>query len=288
MANNHLDIRPLSPHIGALIDGIDLGQTLDDHTVDEIRNALVNHQVVFFENQDITAEQQLAFAKRFGEIEEPHPVFGQHAHDARLSIIESRGRVGDEDHEWHTDVTYQKAPTMGSILHSKVIPPSGGDTLFASMHAAYEALSAPMRAFLDTLTASHSFELGWGKTLRRQPDGDARMRKLNAVFPPMSHPVVRTHPETARKSLFVNQYYTTHINELSAKESDALLKMLFAHMLTPEFQVRHRWSPNAVAFWDNRSTLHYAAHDFGQAHRLMHRVTLKGDVPLGPDQLKGT
>ena len=280
MASNHIEVRPLSPHIGALIGGIDLTQSLDDQTVDEIRASLLDHLVIFFQDQNITPDQHLAFAERFGEIEEPHPVFGQHDHDARLSIIESRGRSGDDDHEWHTDVTYQTTPTMGSILHSRVIPSTGGDTLFSSMYAAYEALSTSMKTFLAGLTASHSFELGWGKTVRRESGGDERMRKLNAVFPPMSHPVVRTHPETGRKSLFVNQYYTTHINELTEKESAALLKMLFEHMTTPEYQVRHRWRTNDIAFWDNRATLHYAARDYASEHRLMHRVTLVGDKPV--------
>ena len=279
MPSNHIEVRPLSPHIGASISGIDLTQTLDDQAVDEIRTALLDHLVIFFEDQNITPDQQLAFAERFGEIEKPHPVFGQHDHDARLSIIESRGRSGDDDHEWHSDVTYQSAPTMGSILHSKIIPSTGGDTLFSSMYAAYHALSDSMKGFLSTLTASHSFELGWGKTVRREPGGDQRMAKLNTVFPPISHPIVRTHPETGRQSLFINQYYTTHINELSEKESAALLKMLFDHMITPEYQVRHRWHANDIAFWDNRATLHYAARDYGSEHRLMHRVTLVGDQP---------
>jgi taurine dioxygenase len=279
MKSNHLHVNPLSPHIGATIRGVDLRQTLDEETVAEIRTALLDHLVLFFEDQDISAEQHLAFARQFGDIEEPHPVFGMHTHDPRLTIIESRGREGDDDHEWHSDVTYQNAPTMGSILHSRIIPPRGGDTLFASAYAAFDALSGPMQRFLSTLTASHSFELGWGKSVRRQPGGDDRMRELNAVFPPMSHPVVRTHPETGRKSLFINQYYTTHINELSEKESAGLLRILFNHFTTPEFQIRHRWKRNEIAFWDNRSTLHYATHDYGKHHRLMHRVTLVGDVP---------
>ena len=280
MVSNHIEVCSLSPHIGAVIRGVDLTQTLDEQSICEIRKALLDNLVIFFEDQAISPDQHLAFAQRFGDIEEPHPVFGQHDRDARLSIIESRGRVGDDDHEWHSDVTYQSKPTMGSILHSRIIPPSGGDTLFSSMYAAYDALTAPMKAFLSDLTATHSFELGWGKTVRRQEGGDERMHKLNAVFPPMSHPVVRTHPETGRKSLFVNQYYTTHINELSERESSAVLKMLFEHITTPEFQVRHRWKQNDLAFWDNRATLHYAARDYGLEHRLMHRVTLVGDKPV--------
>lgn len=280
MVSNHIEVSALSPHIGAVIRGVDLTQSLDDQSVTEIRKALLDNLVIFFEDQDISPDQHLSFAQRFGEIEQPHPVFGQHDNDARLSIIESRGRVGDDDHEWHADVTYQSEPTMGSILHSRIIPPSGGDTLFSSMYAAYEALTAAMKSFLSTLSATHSFELGWGKTVRREAGGDERMRKLNTVFPPMSHPVVRTHPETGRKSLFINQYYTTHINELSERESSAVLKMLFEHITTPEFQVRHRWKPNDLAFWDNRATLHYASRDYGSEHRLMHRVTLVGDKPV--------
>jgi len=279
MTGNHLEVVPLSPTIGASIRGLDLRQELDDETVADIRAALLDHLVLFFEDQDISAEQHLAFAERFGDIEEPHPVFGKHTHDPRLTIIESRGRSGDEDHEWHSDVTYQQAPTMGSILHSRIIPTTGGDTLFASAYAAYDSLSERLQEFLSTLTASHSFELGWGKTVRRETGGDERMRELNAVFPLRTHPVVRTHPETGRKSLFINQYYTTRINELSEKESAALLRLLFDHFTLPEFQLRHRWKQNDIAFWDNRSTLHYATHDYGGQHRLMHRVTLVGDEP---------
>lgn len=280
MHNYSIDVQALSPHIGAMISGVDLAEDLDDRVIQDIRYALNQHQVVFFKKQKITPEQHLAFTARFGEIEEPHPVFGQHNADARLTIIESHGRPGDEDHEWHADVTYQKAPTMGSILQGKVIPTGGGgDTLFASMYAVYETLSPSMQEFLATLTATHSFELGWGKTVRREKGGDERMRVLNEAFPLMTHPVVRTHPETGRKSLFVNKYYTTHINELSEKESQALLAMLFEHAMLPEFQVRHRWEVDDIAFWDNRSTMHYASHAYGADHRLMHRVTIVGDEP---------
>ena len=280
MRNRSIEVKPLSPHIGAVIGGVDLTKPVDDAVIGEIRGALLDHLVVFFTDQDITPEQHIALATRFGEIEAPHPVFGQHQHDPSLSIIESRGRVGDDDHEWHSDVTYQSAPSFGSILHARIVPENGGDTLFSSMYAAYEALSTPMREFLDGLTATHTFERGWGKTVRREEGGDERMRELNAALPPMSHPVVRTHPETGRKSLFVNKYYTTHINELSDRESDTLLAMLFAHAVTPEFQVRYRWGVNDLAFWDNRSTLHYASRDYGGQHRLMHRVTLQGDRPV--------
>ena len=279
MRNRSIDVHPISPNIGALVQGVDLGQSLDDQIIGDIRGALLDHQVIFFEDQEITPEQHIAFASRFGEIEEPHPVFGQHATDPRMSIIESRGRPGDDDHEWHTDVSYQKELPLGSILHAQIIPESGGDTLFTSMYAAYESLSGPMKQFLSGLTATHSFELGWGKHVRRQEGGDERMRELNSVFPPMTHPVVRTHPETGRKGLFVNKYYTTRISELSQSESATVLEMLFRHCTTPEFQVRYTWRVHDIAFWDNRVALHYGSRDYGAQHRLMHRVTLAGDQP---------
>lgn len=279
MSNSRLKITRRSAHIGAFVSGIDLTKPLDDDLVAEIRQALLDHFVVFFRNQTITPDQHLAFAARFGEIDEPHPVFGSHVKDARLTVIESKGRVEDSEHYWHTDVTYQQAPSMGSILMARKIPDVGGDTLFANMYAAYESLSTPMQEFLSGLTASHSFERGWGTTMRMREGGDERMLELNRAFPLMTHPVVRTHPETGRKALYVNEYYTSQINELSEIESTGLLQLLHKHSQLPEFQVRHCWQTNDIAFWDNRCTQHYASHDYGAAHRIMNRVTLVGDRP---------
>ena len=280
MSYQKIIVERRSPHLGAWIAGVDLREALDDATVAEIRKALLEFHVVFFRDQPISGEQHLAFAARFGEIDNPHPVFGNEADiDRRLTIIESKGRPADSEHYWHTDVTYQEAPSMGSILAAKKIPEAGGDTLFASMYAAYEALSPPLQRLCAELTAQHSIERGWGTTLRMRDDGEDRVHELRKRFPLMTHPVLRTHPESGRTALYVNEYYTSRINELSESESEALLRLLHHHAQLPDFQVRHTWQTNDIAFWDNRCTQHYASHDYGAAHRVMNRVTIIGDRP---------
>ena len=279
MNYRELQIEPRSPHLGAFIEGVDLSLPLGKTSIHEIHAALLEYGVIFFRGQCISQQQQLDIAARFGEIEEPHPVFDNEEHDARLTTVESKGRVGDSEHYWHTDVTYQQAPSMGSILVARKIPQSGGDTLFADMVAAYEALSTPVQKLLEELTAQHSFERGWAVTLRMRENGEDQLHEMSKRFPLMTHPVLRTHPETGRTSLFVNEYYTSRINELSAYESEALLEMLFHHSQMPDFQIRHTWQLNDIAFWDNRCTQHYASHDYGSAHRIMNRVTLVGERP---------
>lgn len=280
MAYEKIEVERRSPHLGAWIRGVDLRHELDDRTIAEIRRALLEFHVIFFRDQPISGEQHLAFAARFGEIDNPHPVFGNEAKiDRRLTIIESKGRAADAEHYWHTDVTYQEAPSMGSILAAKKIPESGGDTLFASMYAAFETLSPPLQRLCEELTAQHSIERGWGTTLRMQEDGEDKIYQLRKRFPLMTHPVLRSHPESGRTALYVNEYYTSKINELSEPESEALLGLLHHHAQLPDFQVRHTWQTNDIAFWDNRCTQHYASHDYGAAHRVMNRVTLIGDRP---------
>jgi len=268
-----------SPHLGAFIAGVDLTRPLDAAAVAEIRAALLEFGVIFFRNQHITGAQHLQFAAHFGELETPHPVFDNDTLDPRLTIIESKGRAHDGEHYWHTDVTYQQAPSFGSILAAKKIPESGGDTLFASMYAAYDTLSAPIKKMLEELTAQHSFERGWATTFRMFEGGEDRLHELKKTFPLMTHPVLRTHPETGRTALFVNEYYTSRINELSEAESHDLLRLLHHHSQLPDFQIRHSWQEGDVAFWDNRCTQHYASIDYGAAHRLMNRVTIVGDKP---------
>ena len=268
-----------SPHLGAFIEGVDLTQPLEDAAIAEIKTALLEFSVIFFRNQHITGEQHLAFAAHFGELDEPHPVFDRDERDARLTIIESKGRAHDGEHYWHTDVTYQQAPSFGSILAAKKIPESGGDTLFACMYAAYDTLSAPIQRMLAELTAQHSFERGWGETFKMFEGGDDKLHELKKIFPLMTHPVLRSHPEAGRTALFVNEYYTTRINELSEAESHDLLRLLHHHSQLPDFQIRHSWREGDVAFWDNRCTQHYASNDYAGAHRIMNRVTIVGDQP---------
>ena len=279
MDYQQIQVTRRSPHLGAFIGGVDLTSPLDEAMVSEIYAALLEFGVIFFRDQPISGEQQLALAARFGEIEAPHPVFDNDKRDARLTIIESKGRAHDSEHYWHTDVTYQEAPSKGSLLAAKKIPVSGGDTLFASMYAAYDALSVPLQKMLEELTAQHSFERGWATTYRMFEGGDDKLHALKKVFPLMTHPVLRTHPETGRTSLYVNEYYTSRINELSEAESAGLLKLLHHHAQLPDFQIRHTWQVNDVVFWDNRCTQHYASVDYGAAHRVMNRVTLVGDKP---------
>jgi taurine dioxygenase len=268
-----------SPHLGAFIEGVDLTQPLEDAAVAEIKAALLEFGVIFFRNQHISGEQHLEFAAHFGELDSPHPVFDRDDRDERLTIIESKGRAHDGEHYWHTDVTYQEAPSFGSILAAKKIPESGGDTLFASMYAAHDTLSAPIQKMLEELSAQHSFERGWGETFRMVEGGDDKLHELEKVFPLMTHPVLRTHPETGRTALFVNEYYTSRINELSEAESNGLLRLLHHHSQLPDFQIRHTWQEGDIAFWDNRCTQHYASNDYGAAHRIMNRVTIVGDKP---------
>ena len=274
-----LKFTPRSPHLGAFIEGVNLHENLKPSSVAEIKSALLEFGVIFFKNQTVDKTQQLRLASQLGTIEEPHPVFDNDKSDTRLTIIESKGRTHDAEHYWHTDVTYQEAPSMASILVAKKIPESGGDTLFASMYTAYDTLSPSIQKMLESLTAQHSFERGWATTFRMLENGEEKLHKLKQVFPLMTHPVLRTHPDTGRTSLYVNEYYTSRINELSEFESDAVLRMLFHHSQLPDFQVRHTWHVGDVAIWDNRCTQHYASHDYGSAHRIMNRVTLEGDRP---------
>ena len=274
-----LKFTPRSPHLGAFIEGVNLHENLKPSSLAEIKSALLEFGVIFFKNQTVDKTQQLRLASQLGTIEEPHPVFDNDKSDTRLTIIESKGRTHDAEHYWHTDVTYQEAPSMASILVAKKIPESGGDTLFASMYTAYDTLSPSIQKLLESLTAQHSFERGWATTFRMLENGEEKLHKLKQVFPLMTHPVLRTHPDTGRTSLYVNEYYTSRINELSEFESDAVLRMLFHHSQLPDFQVRHTWHVGDVAIWDNRCTQHYASHDYGSAHRIMNRVTLQGDRP---------
>ena len=275
-----IQVERRSPHLGAFVEGVDLTSPLDDATASEIYASLLEFGVIFFRDQPISGERHLQLAARFGEIEAPHPVFDNDERDARLTIIESKGREQDTEHYWHTDVTYQQAPSKGSILAAKKIPDSGGDTLFASMYAAYDTLSPPLQKMLEELTAQHSFERGWATTYRMLEGGEDKLHALKKIFPLMTHPVLRTHPETGKTSLYVNEYYTSRINELSEAESERLLQLLHHHAQLPDFQIRHTWKTNDVAFWDNRCTQHYASHDYGSAHRVMNRVTLVGDRPF--------
>ena len=268
-----ITVAPLSPMIGAEISGVDLTRPLGNQTFQEIHQALLDHLVIFFRDQDIDLEQQKSFGRRFGRLHIHPTAPSPQGHPEILVIKADESSKAIAGNRWHSDVSCDAEPPMGSILHMRQLPPSGGDTMFANMYAAYEALSAPMRAFLGGLQAWHESEqVHRGKLGHQLADGK--------VYPKALHPVVRTHPETGRKALFVNSGFTTRIDGLGEKESRALLDMLFDHVRTPEFQCRFRWREKSLAFWDNRSTQHYALWDYFPHSRLGYRVTVCGTKPV--------
>ncbi|MDB5495982.1 MAG: taurine dioxygenase [Phenylobacterium sp.] len=272
-------IQPLTPAIGAVIEGVDLAQPMSDDLLQTIRQALLRHKVIFFQDQQLTPVQHRDFAARFGPLH-THPLYPGVPEAPELFILDNHAGNPTDNDAWHTDITFIETPPMGSILYARRLPPLGGDTVFSDMKAAYEALSAPLRNFLAGLDAVHDFARGF--PARGRVAGAAGAEKHSRALdehPPVLHPVVRTHPETGEDGLFVNYGFTERIKGLRRKESDAILTMLFAHIQQPEFLVRWRWTPNAVAFWDNRVTQHYAVNDYLPQQRIMNRATVLGDRP---------
>jgi taurine dioxygenase len=236
--------------------------------------------VLFFENQAITPSQQRDLAARFGELH-IHPIY-PHVEDVpEIIVLDTSSANWPDNDNWHTDVTFIQNPPMAALLSAKLLPPSGGDTLWASGVAAYEGLSKTFQNLLAGLTAEHDMLKSFpAHRFARTPDERLRWEAAKLNNPPVIHPVIRTHPVSGRKGLFVNEGFTTRIIELSAKESDAVLQVLTAHIAKPEFTVRWRWKPNDFAFWDNRLTMHYATADYMPHRRIMNRATIVGDKPF--------
>ncbi len=275
-----LTLAPLSPALGAVVSGIDLRQPLDDAQQQAIEQALLAHQVLFFRDQPLTPQQQAAFAARFGDLH-IHPIYPSVPEQREVIVLDTAVTDVRDNAIWHTDVTFLETPALGAVLAAKQLPPYGGDTLWASGIAAFEALSEPLQRLLDGLTATHDISKSFPQERFGATDADlARLEEARKKNPPRSHPVIRTHPVTGRKALFVSDGFTTRINELSAAESRAILDLLFAHVARPEFTVRWRWRENDVAFWDNRVTQHYAVDDYRPQRRVMHRATILGDKPF--------
>ncbi|MDN6874406.1 taurine dioxygenase [Pseudomonas citronellolis] len=275
-----LTLAPLSPALGAVVSGIDLRQPLDDAQQQAIEQALLSHQVLFFRDQPLTPSQQAAFAARFGDLH-IHPIYPSVPEQREVIVLDTAVTDVRDNAIWHTDVTFLETPALGAVLAAKQLPPYGGDTLWASGIAAFEALSKPLQRLLDGLTATHDISKSFPQERFGATDADlARLEEARKKNPPRSHPVIRTHPVTGRKALFVSDGFTTRINELSAAESRAILDLLFAHVARPEFTVRWRWRENDVAFWDNRVTQHYAVDDYRPQRRVMHRATILGDKPF--------
>jgi taurine dioxygenase len=280
MNYSYIQVRPVSSTVGAEIGGVDLARPLSADTVDEIRHALFEFGVVFFRDQEITPEQHVAFAQRFGEINvnrffkpvNGYPMIAEVRKDSDQEL-----NIGGN---WHTDHSYDVAPAMGSLLYAREVPETGGDTLFASMYAAYDALSDGLKKTLESLHAFHSSRHVFGvATYAQRGDLKGRVANPEAATQDAVHPVVVRHPSSGRKSLYVNPSFTVRFVGWSDDESRPLLQHLFQHAARPEFTYRFHWRPGSIAFWDNRCTWHYALNDYQGQRRLMHRVTVEG-VPL--------
>ncbi|MDH1008364.1 taurine dioxygenase [Pseudomonas nicosulfuronedens] len=275
-----LTIEPISPALGAIVSGVRLADPLDDAARRQIEQALLDHHVLFFRDQPLTPTQQANFAARFGDLH-IHPIYPSSPEQREVIVLDTAVTDVRDNAIWHTDVTFLETPALGAVLAAKQLPPYGGDTLWASGIAAFEALSKPLQRLLDGLTATHDISKSFPQERFGATDADlARLEEARKKNPPRSHPVIRTHPVTGRKALFVSDGFTTRINELEPAESRAVLDLLFAHFARPEFTVRWRWRENDVAFWDNRVTQHYAVDDYRPQRRVMHRATILGDKPF--------
>jgi taurine dioxygenase len=268
-----IDIRPVTAIIGAEISGVDLREPLCAEDVAAIRQAWLDHLVLFFRDQPIDDDQHLAFALRFGTLD-VSPLATRYQDRPSVVVLDQVNPKGEGADEWHSDNTFLSRPPMGSILRAEKLPAVGGDTCFASMYAAYDALSKPMQSFVDELTAVHDITKPLQKAIR---DGHSTLdlAETQAKCPPVEHRVAVTHPETGRKALFVNRNSTTHIVGVTDRENDLLLAFLFDHVRSPEFQCRFHWEPDSIAMWDNRSVQHYAVADYRE-RRVMRRVTIAG------------
>ncbi len=275
-----LEVRPISGALGAEVSGVDLGR-LDDAGVAGVRRALLDHGVIFFRDQSFDAEQHKALARRFGDIF-VHPNYAGTQADPEVVMI--RREPGDTKivgEDWHTDTTMMAEPPMGAILFAIETPPYGGDTLFSSQTLAYDALSDGMKRLVGGLRAVHTDRLVAGPAARMNERRSTKVREDDAWRETINvHPVVRTHPETGRKCLFVNRSYTVAFEGMTEEESAPLLNYLMEHGHRPEFTCRFRWTDGAVAFWDNRCVKHLAIKDSGPFRRFMRRVQIAGDKPV--------
>ncbi|MCL9648148.1 taurine dioxygenase [Pantoea eucrina] len=278
--NERLTFTALGPWIGAQVSDVDLSRPLSDAQFEQLYHGLLRHQVLFLRNQVITPQQQRALAVRFGDLH-IHPVYPHAAGVEEIIELDTHQDNPPDNDNWHTDVTFIETPPAIALLAAKLLPESGGDTLWSSGIAAYETLSEPVKQLLSGLQAEHDFKKSFQEyKYRRTPEEHQRWQQAVAKHSPVRHPAIRTHPVSGRKALFVNEGFTTRLLGVSEKESDALLNYLFAHATKPEFQVRWRWQENDIAIWDNRVTQHYANADYYPARRIMHRATVLGDVPF--------
>jgi taurine dioxygenase len=273
-----ITVSPLTPTIGGVVEGVSLAEAVDEELFAELNRALLEWKVLFFRDQQITGPQHTTFAAHWGALES-HPFIrvavDQPEETPEVVRFEKGPKMGGFENVWHSDVTWRECPSLGSVLRAIEVPPTGGDTLWADMGAAYDGLTSSMKEQVAGLIAEHD----WITTFGMGMDAETRDR-LRADFPAVQHPVVRTHPETGRKTLFVNRAFTQRIVDLDEEASRALLDFLYLQASFPEYQCRWRWQPGDVAFWDNRSTQHYAASDYFPQRRVMERITVIGDRPF--------
>lgn len=264
--------------LGAYVTGVSLAGAADSQTLfTEVYEALIEHEVLFFRDQALEPTEYRDFARRFGEIE-PHRAYPTVPGVPDVQVLESTAEAPSKIEAWHSDMTFRPAPPALTMLHGQIIPAYGGDTLWLSATAAYAGLSATLAKFLDGLNAEHDFCQGFRESLA-EPGGAERLATAVEENPPITHPVIRTHPESGKKAIFVNSLFTTRIEGLAPLESNVLLQFLYRHLTTEEHTVRLSWQPGTVAIWDNRATQHKPVNDFFPQHRKMHRITIAGDVP---------
>ena len=267
-----MNIRPMTPAIGAEIFDIDLAADDIATAIPAIRSALLQYGVIFFRDQNLSTERHIALAKHFGDLE-IHPATPKDQPNPEILRIAHGPKSKGQENNWHSDVTWREKPSLGSILKAVEVPDVGGDTLFANMHLAYEKLSPEMKRLCEGLSAVHDVARVFAKRLGKRPE------ELHDKYPPMTHPVIRTHPETGQSVIYVNNGFTSHIEGLSSAESRWILDHLYATAADSEIQCRFRWQAGSVAFWDNRVCQHLAVSDYFPARRVMERVTIAGCRP---------
>ena len=278
ITKTYFDVEPIGPTIGAKIRGLDLSKIIDKETLELLENAVVEHKIIYLRDQTINTAQQVGFGKMFGDLE-VHPFRPEGTIPEIMVLDNHKDNPVLSTDVWHSDTTFRECPTKYSILRCLKIPETGGDTLWADMCAAYDGLSDAIKNMIDKLFAVHDFK-NFRALYSNSENDREKIFKMEKLYPNPTHPIVRTHPVTGRKAIYVNSQFTLGIVGMKDKESSALLELLYQQAQIPEYQFRLRWKPGTLAIWDNRSTQHYAANDYFPKRRHMERVAVIGDKPF--------